>query len=316
MTVAYLAPLARSWARMRRSLFSTFRLENWLVIGFAAWLSQLGRGGYGINWVGSADRESRGEMFDGALETALDFLATPLGLGLALSLGCCAIVLVLLFMWLSSRGKFVFLDDVARERAAIVEPWKTYGPQGDSLFLWRLLFGLAILVTLVVLAGTAFLVVRGTETEELGTGAVVILVLAAAFVLLPLMVVLAYVYCFLNHFVVPIMYRDRVGTMEGWRRFLRVFGRRPFPFLVYGLLLLLLHIALAVGICVGGCLTCCCGFVLLALPYIGAVVLLPFSWTFRAYGPEFLAQFGPEHWTWPAPTHEAPASTPPPAPSS
>ena len=67
--------------------------------------------------------------------------------------------------------------------------------------------------------------------------------------------------------------------------------------------------AAAVVLFVAGCATCCCGFLLMAIPYVGSVVLLPISAAYRAYGPEFLAQFGPE---WSVFEPEPPPAEPPP----
>jgi hypothetical protein len=39
--------------------------------------------------------------------------------------------------------------------------------------------------------------------------------------------------------------------------------------------------------------TCCIGFLILALPYVGVVLLLPLHVTYRLLGPEFIAQFDP-----------------------
>ena len=44
-----------------------------------------------------------------------------------------------------------------------------------------------------------------------------------------------------------------------------------------------------------GLLTCCIGWLLLAIPYIGAVVMLPIYVTFRSLDLEFLGQFGAEY---------------------
>ena len=44
-----------------------------------------------------------------------------------------------------------------------------------------------------------------------------------------------------------------------------------------------------------GCMTCCIGFLILMIPYIGTVVLLPMYVTFRGLDLEFLAQFGEEY---------------------
>jgi hypothetical protein len=53
-----------------------------------------------------------------------------------------------------------------------------------------------------------------------------------------------------------------------------------------------------------GLLTCCLGFVLLLIPYVGTVVLLPISVLYRSYTIEFLAQFDPELLAVPATSHE------------
>jgi len=47
--------------------------------------------------------------------------------------------------------------------------------------------------------------------------------------------------------------------------------------------------------------TCLIFFVLLMIPYISSVVLLPVSYTYRAYSLEFLAQFGPDYSLFPIP---------------
>ena len=114
------------------------------------------------------------------------------------------------------------------------------------------------------------------------------------------------------------MYRDDVGVLVAWKRFLALFGRQPLPFLVYGFYsLVLLTLALAVVFMFGvGTLTI--GFFLLATPYIGSVVLLPLEVTARALGPEFLAQFGREYAALGAPVAPMapPAATPTSAPTT
>jgi hypothetical protein len=47
--------------------------------------------------------------------------------------------------------------------------------------------------------------------------------------------------------------------------------------------------------------TCCIGFLLLIIPYIGSVVLLPVFYTFRAFSIEFLEQYGEEFVLFPKP---------------
>ncbi len=106
------------------------------------------------------------------------------------------------------------------------------------------------------------------------------------------------------------MYREGRRTNDGWRRFMPLLRAHLGSFILYGLFLLLLLIGTAIALGLFSCATCCVGFCLLAIPYLGTVIALPIPYTFRGFGPEFLSQFGPEWWTWPGPV--APAAPPPP----
>jgi hypothetical protein len=118
--------------------------------------------------------------------------------------------------------------------------------------------------------------------------------------------VMSYLFLFLFQFVVPIMYRDGLGVLAGWGRFLALFRQQPLAFITYGIVYLVLSVAIFVVVGFAGFATCCVGFLLLALPYVGSVFLLPVEIVMRGYGPEFLAQFGPEYSVF------APVSPPPP----
>jgi hypothetical protein len=109
-----------------------------------------------------------------------------------------------------------------------------------------------------------------------------------------LIIVTGYISLFVRDFVVPIMYKYRLGIAGGWFRFLPLFGKYFYLFIVYGLFIFILSIAAVIATLSFALVTCCIGLLLLALPYIGAVVFLPVSYTFRALSIEFLAQFGDE----------------------
>ena len=71
----------------------------------------------------------------------------------------------------------------------------------------------------------------------------------------------------------------------------------------------LLGILTGIAVVLAGLLTCCVGLVLMMIPYIGTVTLLPVHFTFRAYGPMFLRQYGPEWDVWAGVTQTAQANT-------
>lgn len=151
MSVQYLEPLDRSWNRARRMLFRPFRLDVWLVLGFAAFLSNLGQGGGGgsWNWAGRFGRESGNDIG----QILHDFLHKPLVLPIVVVGFIALLILGVVFAWVSARGQFVFLDGVLQERAAVVAPWKRHAHLGNSLFGLQLLVGLGTLALFLILFG-------------------------------------------------------------------------------------------------------------------------------------------------------------------
>ena len=292
MSLDYVAPLRRAWARMKDLLFHPFDLGRWLVIGFSAWLAGLAGGGGGGGFRFNPGRGGVPSLqVRQAARSAWERLqAHPHWLALIV-LGAAALAAIgLLLLWISSRGKFIFLDNVVRGRAAIAEPWRRFAQRGDSLFFWRLGFVLACAVGLAIVGALALVSAGGFSGFGFGNARAATITLMAVLAALVWGVACAYVSLFLDSFVVPVMYRDGVGAVEAWRRLLPRIESNFGDLLLYGLFLLGLAVALGVGVVVAGLLTCCVGLVVLALPYVGTVILLPFLVTYRAFSLEFLAQ--------------------------
>jgi hypothetical protein len=291
MSIGYSVPLGRAWERMTLLLFKPFRPGVWLVLGFAAFLGAQRGAGLGFRgnpWV----RDRVGDRWhDGA---ALDWLGEalhePFWLVVLVTGGVVLLAVGLVLTWVFSRGAFVFLDDVLTARVRIVDPWKRFARQGDSLFLWRLLLAfLAVLVLGVVLLCwiPMLLALRRGESpgpDAWGPGIV------GTVVAVPIFLALAVVQILLHQFVVPLMWAHGLRANDAWRRFLPVLRDHLGAFVVYVLLLIGLAIAALAAILVFGAATCCCGLCLLAVPYVGSVITLPITVTLRALGPEFLAQ--------------------------
>jgi hypothetical protein len=294
MNVGYLAPLQRAIARARTMLFRPFRLEFWLTLGFAAFLSEWLSGGWGqLGWQQRAGSWRHGGIDSSCFDPrgVLPALVWgPLLAGLVLLV----IVVAIVLMWLGSRGKFVFLDGVVRRRAAVVEPWHRLARLGNSLFLWRLGFSvIAGLLMIAIVLGTLGSALLGwLGFREPVALAPPMLFGAALAILVGLGI--GFVHLLLNECVVPIMYRHGVGAIEAWRRFLPLLREHLGRFVLYALFVLVLFVVFVAAVTALGFATCCVGFFVMFMPYVGQVVLLPVYVTFRGLGPEFLAQFGPE----------------------
>lgn len=113
--------------------------------------------------------------------------------------------------------------------------------------------------------------------------------------------IVGYISLFLNDFVVPMMLKHRMRINRGWSKFLALFANHIWSFLVYGLFIFILGIAVVIAVIFFALATCCIGLLLIAIPFMGSIILLPVSYTFRALSVEFLAQFGDEYSLFPEP---------------
>jgi hypothetical protein len=304
MRIRYLEPLTRAIDRSIEICFRPFDLGKWFVLGFACWLARLTQGGGGgggsVPMPPMGDREAEGAS---AVPAWLESIGPEMFLGgavLFVVLGCAAVFLLVilpLLVWLSSRGDFIFLDDVVHNKAEIKVPWHEYKTEGNSLFLWRLGFIATIIVGMLVLMAPMFIYI--TRVGEQMPSILMVLLLICPIVLLAFGA--AYVDLFLRSFVIPIMYKERLKTNAAWGRFAPILKARLGHFLLYGLWMLVLMIGLIFAILILVLVTCCIAGILLVIPYIGTVLLLPVYVALRALSLEFLAQFGDEFKIFPEP---------------
>jgi len=160
-------PFGEAFQLMKKILFQPFELKKWLVIGFAAWLANLGAGGGGFgNFNYPNNRREGAQKFNEAISQ----IPQPVLITAICVLICVVLVLIVLFAWLRARGRFIFLDCIVRNRAAIVAPWKEFRGEGNSFFLFSLLVVLVV-VPVIVIAGLVLIVPfapGGDQTEARG----------------------------------------------------------------------------------------------------------------------------------------------------
>jgi len=302
MTISYVEPLSRAFERMRRMLFQPFELSKWLVLGFSAWLAGLATGnGGGSSWQAydGGDLSSPREMVSD-LDRILERLVEQVFLvPIVLLVVSVALVIILLVLWISSRAKFIFLDNVVHDRAMIVEPWKRFRRLGDSLFLWRLGFAVVCFAVVLVLLVVIFAPAATLSLSDALRGLSLASIFLGVLVMAVLGVIAAFVLLLLENFVIPIMYRFDLRATEAWRALLPWLRSYGGSFVLYGGFVLLVAIPAFFAFWVLCCCTCC----IVALPYLGTVILLPIWVTYRIFSLEFLAQFGADYVSVPdAPT--------------
>ncbi|MGE5313159.1 MAG: hypothetical protein ACM3Q4_00535 [Acidobacteriota bacterium] len=300
MSIEYLAPLSRAFARMKTILFTPFDLGKWFALGFTAFLAHLTDSNGGGGGRGGAPHDVDWDWFFNLPDFLSVWIAEHqvwvalIGAGLILILG-----LVVVLIWLSSRGTFMFLDNVVHNRSLIVRPWQEHAHHGDTLFLWRFALTFFSLFLFLEFLVVGFFTARSIYFHPDHVSSKILTLAGLAFLGLACFLILLFISKLLIDFVAPIMYRDNISVIDAWQKFLHLFSDHPFAFILYTLFSIGLHILVVIIIAIGGLITCCLGFVLLIIPYIGSVLLLPVTVTFRAFSLEFLEQFGEEFTIFP-----------------
>jgi hypothetical protein len=279
-------PFGESFELMKKILFQPFDLKKWLVIGFAAWLANLGGGGGGANFNYPDNRREEAHK----LNETIGQIPQPVLITGICVLICFVLLLIVLFAWLRARGRFIFVDCIVRNRAAIVEPWKELRAEGNSFFLFSLLV-VFVLIALIVIAGLV-LIVPFFPWGDQGQPGVAFWIGLSLFVFIAVCV--AFVWALTSQLMVPIMYRQRCRARLAFAQTVDLVTSHPGPILLYVLFLLLLAVAAVMISCAVTCATCC----IAAIPYVGTVILLPIPVALGAFSLLFMRQFGAAYDVW------------------
>ena len=287
LNVSVIEPISPAIERVKLILFRPFDLGKWFVIGFCAWLAYLGKGG-GPNFPQGVDDE--------AFHESKEFVLANLHwiIPVAVTAVLVGIILWLVFTWLSSRGRFMFLHCVAENKAEVKAPWVKFRRHGNSLFLFRIVLGLigfaAIGVPLLIAGILLAITIAGGGPHIVPVFGFVTIGLAV----LIIGIAFALVHKFTTDFVVPIMFLRTTSCTAGWREFLALLSVNKARFVLYILFQIVIAIVVGIIIMACVCITCCCLGCILAIPYIGTVLLLPILVFDRAYSPYYLGQYGPQ----------------------
>ena len=300
VTVSPVDAARAAWQHTRSQLFP-IRFEKWLVLGLLAFLDQCGRafhGGGGSS--GGGDGRGPGGGFPpdfagiGAwLQRTSEWLAAHATI---VALGTVAGILVFgvvaaVVLWVNARGVFMYADAVATGRVEVSRPWRQHADAASSYFGWSLGITFAMVFAALFLAGlvvaTVFAFVGGRLQ---GTGGW--LILAA---MVPVLVLLALAFPLLalagvalRDFVAPLQLATGLPCGPAARLLESLVVAQPGAFVLYLLLKLLVVVASGLVIVIGGCLTCCLGF----LPVVMQAAFQPLFHFERGMSLMLLRQMG------------------------
>jgi hypothetical protein len=296
MALSVIDPVGSAIDRAKYVCFRPFDLGKWFVIGFCAFLAGFAEGGTSapfnsnFNTGGGPGSKSPAQVLHEGTDWFVDHLPILLVIGgIVLIIG---VAFGAVLLWLGSRGHFMFIDNIVRNRGAVAAPWTEYRKEGNSVFWFHFLFGLASFAVMFAIFGGAFyLALPDIRAEKFGSGAGS----ALALLILGFLVagiVSGVITLFLNDFVVPIMYLRRLGVMAAWHEFgSSMLAGHIGTFVLYVLFKILLGMIVGFLMLTVMCCTLCIGFI----PYLGThVLLLPIHVFWRSYTLYFIEQFGPQ----------------------
>ena len=294
---------ARAAYHHTRSQLFPIRLEKWLVLGLLAFLDQCGRafrggggstgGGNGHGTGGPGGWPPDLGQVSAWLQRSSEWVAahaTLLALGTVLGLLVFGLVAAVV-LWVNARGVFMYADAVATGRAEVSRPWRQHADAASSYFGWSLGITFAVVFTMLFAGGLVVATVFAFVAGRLqGTGGW--LILAA---MLPVLVLLALALPLLalaglalRDFVAPLQLATGLPCGDAARLLESLVVGQPGAFAVYLLLKLLVVVATGLVVMIGGCLTCCLGF----LPVVMQTAFQPLFHFERGLSLMLLRQMG------------------------
>jgi len=259
--------------RTKLILFKPFSLKKWLCLLFIAWLSgALGGGNPGTNYTDTANKQAdvvqlpqAGQQADSPLpssqvaQNALTYRPDSadnselagfiVGSVVVLILVSLFAGLVLLLLWLGARFKFVWFKAIVANDASIAAPFKQYGKEGNSLFLFYVMLLLVLVGFLFLIGVWVFAVGRVTGVFASESGWSLPELFSTFFipglVFLAGMLAVVIFGVYVDHFVVPIMALEQCGFKPAWRKFVVLFKENSSDFVLYIFVLMGLGIAAA-----------------------------------------------------------------------
>ena len=179
--------------------------------------------------------------------------------------GVILMIIMVLFIWLNSRFKFIFIEDIVKNDGSIKLPWANNAYIGNQLFLFNLFFTIAYLSILGLIA------FRGYVSWENTLGAfdvhgsvskVIISIIPHILLFIISTLVAAFIYFFVDNLVTPIMFKLKQAFMPSWVLASNLFKKNLGNFVAYYFI--------TIGLGLGAAFAT----MLIAMVYLIAVVIL------------------------------------------
>ena len=247
MPISAVDSINTAFEHTKQQLFQPFRFGQWARLAFVGLLAgELASGG-GCNFRVPSFNPPRHRAFP-AMPHWDPALLVPLIIVAVIVIP----VLWFLFMYISSRMRFVLFDSVVEKRCEIGRMWGNRSRPALQYFLWQIAYAIVTLMGFAILVGIPVLLafLSGWFKNAHDHIAGLILGGLAVFTLFFCWMVLTLVvHVFTKDFVVPLMALEGVSAFEGWRRLLPMLNAERLRYAGYAGMKIML--AIGAGIVVG-----------------------------------------------------------------
>ncbi len=216
--------VSSAFEHTRKQLWNPFRWTQWVrlaVLGLAT--GEMSSGGGCSSWkrFGGAPKPApaQGSFDPGKILHSID---PALLASLLLVVIGGAMVLALVWIYVSSIGRFILFEAILRkETGPFSDGWKRWQVTGTGFFWWQLGLSIVGFVVAAVLFLPLLVPVIAVLRNHQHPGPELLLAFLPMFGVFALFgLVMALIAVLAKDFVVPLMAIDGVGVMEGWRRLL------------------------------------------------------------------------------------------------
>ncbi len=244
-------------------LFRPFSPKKWLILGFVALMAGALMGGNLNLRSGSRDyrvKETKTEELSpqksieksktpavpakvrlkNAIKSYLRDMRGSGFTGIFIGVVFILFIILIIFIWLGARFHFIFLEDVIKNDASIVLPFKSNKGIGNSFFQFNILFLLifAIVFGLIIFGCILALIKIGAFNQQVSPDFLKILSVILPFTLLLILAILISVFIFIivEDFALIIMLKDRIKITAAIKKAMAILGANKANFLLYVLI--------------------------------------------------------------------------------
>ncbi len=159
------------------------------------------------------------------------------------------VILAAMWIYMACVFRFILFDSVLAGECDLKAGWPLWKPQGLSYLLWKIGLWLVTAAVAAVVVGIPLLWAAVTGILRNARSHMALLILGGGSVLILMVVFLtavALISLLAQDFVVPVMAVEKVGVLEGWRRFVPMLRREARAYTGYVLMKIVLMIGTAI----------------------------------------------------------------------